>query len=187
MTPSDAPRAAHRANTAEPAWLATVRAAPGPWVVMLCGLTGSGKTRLALELERSLPALRFTIDEWMIAQFGEHMPRDVFEDRIRALDALIWDTARRTLALGVHVVLDAGLWSRTERAAAVARARAAGATPFVVFLDVPRAELERRLLKRNARRPAGSYEITPDMLDAFEARFEPPGDDEGLPLLRVPA
>lgn len=187
MTPRDAPSAAPRATTPEPSWLATVRAAPGPWVVMPCGLTGAGKTRLALELERSLPALRFTIDEWMIAQFGEHMPRDVFDDRLRTLDALIWDTARRALALGVHVVLDAGLWSRAERAAAVARARAAGATPFVVYLDVPRAELERRLVERNARRPAGSYAITTDMLDAFEARFEPPGDDEELPLLRAPS
>jgi len=152
---------------------------------MLCGLTGSGKTRLARSLERALPALRFTVDEWMIALFGEHLPRKIHDQRVAQLTDIAWDTAERALALGVHVVLDWGFWSRAAREAGAERVRAAGATPWLVYLEAPRSVLEHRLAARNAERPSGSYVVTPEMLDLFETWFEPPGDDEGTTLVRV--
>ncbi len=162
-----------------------VRATAGPSVVLLCGLTGSGKTHLAHTLERDLPALRFTVDEWMIALFGEHLPREAHDQRLAQLTAIAWDTAERALVLGVHVVLDWGFWSRAAREAGAERARAAGATPWLVYLEAPRSVLERRLAARNAERPSGSYLVTSDMLDLFETWFEPPSDDEGAALIRV--
>ncbi len=168
-----------------PAWTERVRRSDRPCVVLLCGLTGSGKTRLAHALERDLPALRFTVDEWMIALFGEHMPREVHDRRLAQLVAIAWDTAERAATLGVHVVLDYGFWRRTERLEAAKRARDAGATPLLVYLDVPQHELERRLAARNAAHPEGSYVITPDMLELFAGWFEPPSEDEGIPLTRL--
>ncbi|MGC8486970.1 MAG: AAA family ATPase [Clostridia bacterium] len=35
------------------------------WLVLMCGLPGSGKTTRARELERVLPALRLAPDEWL--------------------------------------------------------------------------------------------------------------------------
>ena len=167
------------------AWIEEVRRAGRPHALLLCGLTGAGKSHLARQLEGSLPALRFTVDEWMIALFGQHLPRAIHDERFATLRDLTWDTARRTLALGVHVVLDYGFWSRTERQQAARRARDAGATPLVVYLDVPLSELQRRLAARNAALPAGTYVITPAMLAEFAARFEPPSEDEGIALMRV--
>ena len=37
-----------------------------PAVRLVCGLNGAGKTTLARELEATLPAVRFRLDEWML-------------------------------------------------------------------------------------------------------------------------
>ncbi len=166
-------------------WVDAIRRSGRPHVVLLCGLTGSGKTSLARELEAALPAVRFNVDDAMIALFGEHMPRDVFDRRSATLQALTWQTARRLVELGVHVVLDYGFWTRADRRAAAERARVAGGEPLFVHLDVPRRELERRLARRNATLPEGTFEVTPAMLDEFSAKFEPPSAAEGLPLVVV--
>jgi predicted kinase len=121
----------------------------------------------------------------MIALFGQHMPRDLFDRRCATLQALAWDTARRLVELGVHVVLDYGFWTRDARREAAEGVRAAGAEPLFVYLEVPRSELERRLALRNAALPDGTFEVTPAMLDEFAARFEPPSADEGWPLTVV--
>ena len=166
-------------------WTERVRTSPRPHVLLLCGLTGSGKTQLAHALERELPALRFTMDDWMIALFGEHMERDTHDRRFAQLTAIAWDTAERALALGVHVILDYGFWRRAERLETARRVRDAGAQPLLVYLDVPRVDLERWLAARNAVHPAGSYLITPEMLELFTTWFEPPDEGEGIELVRL--
>lgn len=173
------------ADASGPDWVERVRTASGPHVVMLCGMTGSGKTTLARSLERELPALRLSVDPWMIALFGEHMPREVFDARAAQLMEIAWDAALRTTALGVHVVLDWGFWKRAERVEAAERVRAGGATPLFVFLDVPLATLERRLVERNAAPSPERFTITSEMLAEFAPRFEPPTDEEGLALVRL--
>jgi predicted kinase len=169
----------------EPDWLQGLRRAPGPCALLLCGLTGAGKTTLATRLERTLPALRFTVDEWMIALFGQHLPRPAFDERLATLNGLIWDTARRALALGMHVVLDQGFWTRAERQTTAQRAIAAGATPVVVYLEADPPVLTRRLTARNAAPAAGTYEVTSEMLALFASRFEAPDEREGVRLVRV--
>ncbi len=164
-----------------------VRGSRGAHVVLLCGTTGSGKTTLGRRLEHTLPAVRFNVDDWMIALFGQHMPRAVFDERFALIQGRLWDVAERLLALGVHVVLDYGFWRRGERIAAARKARAAGATPLLVYLDAPGPVLEQRLARRNADLPTGTYEITRDMLSTFAAHLEPPQSDEGLRLITIRA
>lgn len=48
------------------------RAASGhPTVHLLCGLPGAGKTTLARRLEAGLPAIRFSLDEWMLRLYPD--------------------------------------------------------------------------------------------------------------------
>ena len=151
----------------------------------MCGLTGSGKTTLAKRLEREENAVRFSVDEWMIDLFGHHMPREVFDERLATLRDLLWSAARRLLELEVNVVLDFGFWKRAERLDFHARARAAGAIPLLYFFDLPLSELRRRLEVRNERLEKGTFEVTPEMLDVFSSRFEPPSETEELNLIRI--
>jgi len=171
----------HRLNS----FLAHARSASAPQVVLLCGMTGSGKTTLALELERVLPGMRFSIDDLMIELFGHHMTRGQFDERHDAIKELMWGTVDRLVALGVNVVLDFGFWRAADRAEAVRRAVAVGGEPVVIFLDVPVSILERRLERRNANLPPGTFEVTREMLDVFVAKFEAPSVGEGLKIVEI--
>ena len=154
---------------------------------MLCGLTGSGKTTWAKRLEREENAVRLSVDEWMIDLHGHHMPREVFDERLRVIKDLLWDVARRLLELEVNVVLDFGFWKRKERLEFRARAQATNATPLLYFFDIPLPELQRRLAARNETLKEGTFEVTPEMLEMFSAWFEPPTESEGFTVRRVGA
>ncbi len=147
-----------------------------PTIFLLCGLPGAGKTTLARQLERDRPALRLTEDEWVTPLFG---PAGVYDDAAReAIKEVQWEVAVRALRLGVDVVLDWGVWSRSERDDFRARAAALGVRLELRYLEVSRAELLRRLALRNAALPADTFSVTAAELDEWTAFFEPPTADE---------
>jgi len=148
-------------------------------------MTGSGKTMLAVKLERELPAVRFSIDEWMIKLYGHHMSRKDFNQRMELVKQLIWELVEHLIALGVNVVLDYGFWRARERAKLLHLVESAGGYPVLYFLDIPLTILKLRLTKRNSHLPKGTFEVTPQMLDMFTTRFESPKPDEGIRIVRV--
>lgn len=145
---------------------------------MICGLPGSGKTTLAKRLEISENALRLCPDEW-IAQIRAD-PNDILElDRLRSpVESVQWDIAKRTLLLGVNVILENGFWSRGERNHFRSEAEALGAEVKLYFLDVPLNELWVRLSHRNSSLPSGSFVVTKPNLELWAKSFEPPDEDE---------
>jgi predicted kinase len=141
---------------------------------LLCGLPASGKTTLARALERDHDAVRLAPDEWMA-----RIVRDGWDaERRQAVEAVQWTLAQRLLSLGVDVILENGFWRRSERDAYRAGAAAAGAACAVRYLDVPREELHRRLIARNADPPPDTFAVTPEQLDAMWPHFEPPDAGE---------
>ncbi len=145
-----------------------------PILHLICGLPGSGKTTLARRLERDLPALRLSPDEWMARIVGDGYD----EPKRAAVEAVQWEIAARALSLGVDVILENGFWSRSERDDYRARAAALGADTRLHFLDVPRDELLRRLALRNAAVPPDTFRINEAQLDLWSRSFEPPTRDE---------
>src|SRR6266545_637592 len=143
------------------------------WLVatlfITCGVPGSGKTTLAKRLEAEQRAVRLTGDErlqWVSA----HRP---------LVERLQWALALRTLALGVNVVLDWGLWTREERDRYRTEAQEHKARVVLCVLDLPpRDELVRRLNKRNAALPAGTFRIDEALLDYGLRWFERPTSAE---------
>lgn len=141
---------------------------------LVCGLPGSGKSTLARALERELPALRLTPDEWMARIVGDGFD----ESKRAAVEAAQWDIAARALALGVDVVLENGFWTRADRDDYRARASALGADVRLHYLDVPLEQLVRRLEARNANLPPDTFAIPIDDLRRWHACFEAPRADE---------
>lgn len=148
-----------------------------PTLTLLCGLPGSGKTTYARQLETA-GAVRFSADDWMVPLFGQHLPREVFDARLRAVKALQWDLTCHLLGKGLDVVLDYGFWTRADRDEYRAKAEALGALCTLVYFDVPLPERRQRIRQRNSALPSGTYELDDAALDLFASRFEPPHADE---------
>jgi predicted kinase len=141
------------------------------------GFLGVGKTTFAKQLERTLPAIRFSHDEWMVRLFGVDPPADLFPVHSRKVTDqidLLWP---RCLELGVHVVLDVGLWSRQERDETRERAKACGADVVLYRVNCPEDVARARLRIRNEKLD-GDLLITDATYDLLSARFEPLDDDE---------
>jgi predicted kinase len=141
---------------------------------LICGLPGSGKSTLARRLEAEDGVFRLTSDEWLQA-----LGADGYDIVARArVEALQWDLARRLLARGLDVALEAGFWTRAERETCRAGAAALGARTRLHYLEVPLEELKRRLIARNAAPPPGSYAVNPDDLEDWLPLFEAPTPEE---------
>ena len=141
-------------------------------------MAGAGKTTLAKQLESTQHALRLCPDEWIKVIIKDET--DIAElDRLRdPVENLQWKMAQKLLTLGVSVILENGFWSREERMAYRETAKKLGAEVVLHFLDIPKKELWRRLEKRNADRPDGSFHVSKKDLETWLTWFTPPNEEE---------
>jgi len=149
---------------------------------MICGLPGSGKTTLAHRLERDVPALYLNADVTLksLQGAGRGPGLDVLRDRV---EEMIERVALRVLELGANVVVDNGFWARSQRRELRARAQAVGATARIYYLDVPLAELWRRIELRNLDPDNTSFLVEYDELAEWARLIEPPEPDDDVIVL----
>ncbi|MFH9472767.1 AAA family ATPase [Streptomyces anulatus] len=151
-----------------------------PLAVLLVGITGSGKTTIAQALADH-GYTRLSVDEEVYRRHGRYgvdYPEHTYFELQRPVVEAIRSRFVKELESGNDVVLDHGLWKRAGRDVWRQTAREAGGYPAVVYLPVDREELLRRLAERNRREDANALTVTPEALDDFFARFDPPADDE---------
>ncbi|HLT61521.1 MAG TPA: ATP-binding protein [Microlunatus sp.] len=115
----------------------SARRAPVATVHLLAGLNGSDRTTFARELELRLPAVRFTLEEWMLRLFGLRPDDPRYGEPAGRCQDLIWDTARQVLHAGTDVILDWNQDRRAGRAGWRDRARLIGARPVLHYLKLP--------------------------------------------------
>lgn len=145
-------------------------------LVLICGLPASGKTTLARELARRIPAIRLNKDDWVI-QLGH----DVWDDEFRVrLEAQLWALTRELLAQGQSVILEWGHWARVERDEKRLGARALGVRAELHYLDVPLEELIARVERRNASGEWAASPITRAHLEQWATIFQAPNEEELL-------
>ena len=149
-------------------------------IYFVCGFIGSGKTTYSKALAEKHGAFRFSIDEWMIPLYGEHMEREVFDKRLATLQCLFKESAQQLFSLGVPVIFDFGFWRRSDRESFIKWASDVGIESEVHYLDVPFDTCKQRASLRNADLNSKSYHMTPEMLDLFWSWFEIPTDSENV-------
>ena len=142
--------------------------------MLLCGLPGSGKTTVARALEADLDAVRFCPDEWMWA-----LGIDLFDGASRArIESIQWGLAERLLRCGAVVVIEWGLWTRSERDEVHDAARSLGVPVELRYLAAPIDVLWQRVRDRSADSQWSTVGLTYDHLVEFEGMFEAPDDAE---------
>jgi predicted kinase len=139
-------------------------------LILVCGLPGSGKTSLSLELEHRLRAIRLCPDDWLEA-LGLNLHRADMREKIEALQ---WKLAQDLLARGNTVIIEWGTWARSERDTLRLGARALGAAVELHYLDAPEEVLFDRLRQRDRERPP----IEREDLSRWREIFEAPATDE---------
>jgi predicted kinase len=150
-------------------------------LILTCGLPGTGKTTLARQLAADRGAVRLTKDEWIWALGASPWDRPTNEKVQREL----WRIAQDILRLGVSVVLDFGLWARTERDEMRTVARRLGVGVELHYLKAPIEELWQRIEARNVHPPWNSEPILLTHLVEWAASFDEP-DEAELALFDAP-
>ena len=139
-------------------------------LILTCGLPGAGKTTLAGQLAADRGAVRLTKDEWLWA-LGSTPWDEATREKV---EYELWRLAQEILRLGLSVVLDFGLWARSERDEMRCVARGLGAGVELHYLDVGTDELWRRIEARNTEQPWDSYPIRRSDFDAWRRAFQEP-------------
>lgn len=144
-------------------------------MILFCGLPGSGKSTLARRFEAAGRGIRICTDDWQAA-LDVVASDDDFHER---LQRLLYAHALELLGQGQSVILEDGLWFRSERDQKREDARALGATVELNVLVVDFDELWRRVDSRNAdASQPGAVLIEREELLRLWKLFEPPMPEE---------
>lgn len=153
-----------------------------PTVHLLAGLPAAGKTTYARRLETECPAVRFTLDEWMIRLYGLPFDAPRYAELAESCKALIWDVALQVLHTGVDVVLDWNQWSAQRRAEWNGKARAAECSVLLYHLRVSTDVASARAQRRRTEGQPYAHEIASAGVRHMQSIFESPSAAEGIPL-----
>jgi predicted kinase len=148
----------------------------------IAGKAGSGKTTLARQLGRSIPAVVICEDEWLSC-LGD--PIEDLEDYLAAaakVRRLVESLTKQLLAMHMPVVFDFAGNTPRDRAWVRSIFVAAGAGHVLYYIQADDATCKAGVARRNAERPDGVFfgEVSEAQIDEVNRYFVPPADSEGF-------
>lgn len=151
----------------------------------ICGKAGAGKTTLARELGRSLPAVVFCEDEWIDTLGFEVRSLDDFRKAASKCRKLIGPLAIELLRLGISVVFDFAGNTTAGRQWVRKIFEEAGADHVLHVIEASDAECLTNIRRRNDERPEGVYwgPVSDETFHAVTAYFVTPQSEEGFRVL----
>lgn len=159
-----------------------------PYVVLMCGVAGSGKTTYAQRLE-SEGYIRLSIDEEVWSRFGRYgIDYDAAQYREHSA-AVEKELRHRLVSLiqqGCDIVVDFSFWRRATRDRYKRLIEDTGGRWRLVYLKVDPDVLRARLHERRQRFDANAaFPITDHILASYLAGFEEP-TGEGEEVITAP-
>ncbi|MFJ9446271.1 AAA family ATPase [Kitasatospora sp. NPDC101235] len=145
-------------------------------VVMMCGLSGSGKSTYAKALE-GRGYTRLSIDEVVWARIGRDaadLDPAEYERLKSAIEQELWGELIRLMEAKLPVVIDYSFWSRATRDRYKAAIETHGCRWELIHLKTDLETLRRRLASRNQRNDANSVTVSDELLERYFANFEEP-------------
>jgi len=148
----------------------------------ICGKAGSGKTTLARELGRMLPAVVFCEDEWLETLGFEIRSLEDFARASAKCRDLIGPLAGELLRFGVSVVFDFAGNTVKGRQWVRSVFEGAGADHVLHVIEASDIDCLANIHKRNDEKPAGIYwgYVSDETFHAVTAHFATPRPEEGF-------
>lgn len=149
-------------------------------VILICGKICSGKSTYAVRLRQQGRAVLLSVDEVMLALFGQHAG-DMHDTYAARTQDYLLHKSLELVRMGTDVILDWGFWTREGRRSARAFYEKRGIGCELRYLDISEESWRARIEKRNAavlNGQAEAYFIDDNLAAKFAARFEPPGPEE---------
>lgn len=146
-----------------------------PTIHLICGFMGFGKTTYAKKLVLRNGAVRLTPDEWIHRLYGP--APDNFEEKMKAVDDLMWIMTEEFIRSGRSVVLDYGFWTRSVREEVTQKALSLTDSVLWHGLECPMAVAKTRVLSRS-KEDKESLFIDENCFDEKVGTYEPISADE---------
>lgn len=149
-------------------------------IIITCGRLCSGKTTYSQKLARSLPAVRFSVDDLTLLLLGPYAG-DILDEYVKKLENYFFEKALELAESGISSIIDIGLWTRAERQSTQEFFCKRGAKCELHYVKISDDEWRRRIEKRNSDVEAGrtqAYYVDGNLLKKFESWFEEPSAGE---------
>lgn len=152
----------------------------------ICGKPGAGKTTLARELARSLPAIVICEDEWLATLELEIRSVDDYRQASNRCRKVMASLVPDLLRLGVSVVLDYAANTVERRAWVRSLFEPVGAEHVLHWIEASDAECLDNVHRRNDEKPVGIYfgPVSDELFHAVTPHIVPPSPEEGFHVLR---
>ena len=147
-----------------------------PKVIMICGKLCSGKSTYAKKLQKERKAVILSIDEIMLAVFGQDAG-EKHDEYVARIKNYLYQKTLEIIHNGLDVILDWGFWTKEERAYARSFFGLNGITNEMHFIDIDNCEWGRRIEKRNQEvldHIGNAYYVDDGLAEKFNAIFEKP-------------
>lgn len=149
-------------------------------VIMLCGRICCGKSTYARRLRAELNAAVLSVDEIMLALFGQDAG-EKHDEYVERLKGYFLGKAAELAEAGINVVLDWGFWAKAERCRARELYAERGIACELHYIGITDSLWSERLRRRNALVEAGEasdYFVDENLARKSALLFEEPAPEE---------
>ncbi len=149
-------------------------------VICTCGKVCSGKSTYACELNRNNRAVVLSVDEIMLALFGQHCG-DMHDTYVERAKNYLYGKSLELIENEIDVIFDWGFWTKAERDFARDYFTSRGIKYELHYIDICDTVWRERIDERNQAVLDGNvsaYYIDENIAAKFNSIFEKPNPDE---------